>query len=83
MITIKISRVLCENGWRPYTVECDTHKIKRQYPYKFGKLSDLRDYYGIKKIIKTQERDFAIGNNGKRFEWSVQKAQIDDSFATV
>lgn len=78
-VTVKISRVLYESGYKPYMLTCNTHKIKRAYD-KFHTLADLKQYYEIDKIKKTNKTEWAISLRGKRHEWIIYEAEISLKF---
>lgn len=46
----------------------------------FTSMSDLKKFYGIKKVNKTGEKEWAINNKGNRIEWDVYEAEIPMSF---
>lgn len=79
LVEVKISKVLCASGWTPYILTCRTHKIKNAYE-KFSTLSKLKNYYEIKKVTRTSEKEWAISSRGKRYEWLVYKAYISPKF---
>ena len=57
-------------------------KIKKQGE-RFYTITDLKKYYGIKKTIKTGEKEWAISTRGKRREWDVLEAEISIEYVTL
>ena len=47
---------------------------------EFKTVSDLKKFYDIKKVNKTNEKQWAINNKGNRIEWDVYEAEIPMSF---
>jgi hypothetical protein len=76
-LTIRISGCLCENGTiRLIPTSKDNRlRIERQWE-RFRTITDLKNYYGIKKTAKTGEKEWAISPRGKRYEWDVLEAEI-------
>lgn len=74
-IKVEISRVLCSYGYKPFTLTCYCHKVKRAWD-KFSTLSELKNYYQIDKLIKTGKTEWAISSRGKRHEWPVYEAYV-------
>lgn len=79
LIKVEISRVLCGYGWRPFILTCRTHKIKRAYE-KWGTLAELKHYYEITKVKKTNKKEWALSGRGKKYEWFVYEAYVDAKF---
>ena len=76
-IIINISGCLGANGkiYRIAYPKDSRLKIKRQWE-KFFTISDLKNYYGIKKSTKTNYKEWAISQRGKRYEWDILEAEI-------
>jgi hypothetical protein len=80
MIKIEISRMLCGYGYRPFFARgLNNTRIKQSYE-KFSTLKELKEYYGIKKLIKTDRKDWAISSTGKKYEFTIYEAEISDSY---
>ena len=78
-VKVEISRVLCDYGWKPFVLYAYPHKVKRAGE-KFNTLAELKDYYQIKKIVKTGGTGWAISPRGKRHEWSIYEAEISTTY---
>lgn len=76
MITVEIRGCLLVWGCRAYSIE--RSDIKRGWE-KFLTLRELKQYYGISKLTKTGETEWAIGSK-KRYEWPVYSAEISEDF---
>lgn len=57
-------------------------KIRKQGE-RFYTITDLKKYYGIKKTIKTGEKECAISPRGKRYEWDVLEAEISMEYVAL
>ena len=57
-------------------------KIKKQGE-RFYTITDLKTYYGIKKTVKTGEKEWAISQRGKRYEWDVLEAEISMEYVVL
>ncbi len=77
-ITVTISRVLCDGGYRPFTITAYPIKIKCENT-RFKTLKQLKDYYGIKSVTKTGKQDWAVGSR-KTYYWNVYEAKVSSSF---
>jgi hypothetical protein len=76
-LTIQIRGCLYPSGYRPYIPEPKDKrlKIRKQYE-RFSTISNLKNYYGIKKVKKTGVKEWAINPKGKRHEWEILEAEI-------
>ena len=78
-IKVEISRVLCSYDYKPFTLTCFSHEIKRAFD-KFPTLAGLKNYYQIEKLIKTGKTEWAISSRGKRHEWPIYEAYISEDY---
>lgn len=80
MIKVKIERCLAEGGRLLWYVTCRTHFIERAWD-TFYTLKKLKEFYGIKKIKKTGEQEWATGRR-KNYYWENYTAEIDEKYIT-
>ena len=57
-------------------------KIRKQGEI-FYTITDLKKYYGIKKTTKTGEKEWAISQRGKRYEWDVLETEISMEYVVL
>jgi len=50
---------------------------------RFDTITEMKKYYGIKKITKTGEKEWAISPRGKRYEWDVLEAIISMKYIAL
>jgi hypothetical protein len=76
-LLISIGGCLHENGRISLIPYPKDHRLKiRKQGERFYTITDLKNYYGIKKTTKTGEKEWAISPRGKRHEWDVLEAEI-------
>jgi len=76
-ILIKIGGCLYENGRIRYIPKAKDRRLRiKKQGERFYTITDLKNYYGIKKTTKTGEKEWAISPRGKRYEWDVLEAEI-------
>lgn len=83
-LTIRIGGCLHERGrisLIPYPKD-GRLKIRKQGE-RFFTITDLKNYYGIKKTTKTGEKEWAISPRGKRYEWDVLEAEISMEYVAL
>ena len=78
-IKVEISRVLCDYGYKPFILNCYSHKIKRAWD-KFSTLGELKSYYQIEKLVKTGKTGWAISSRGIRHEWAIYEAYVSEEY---
>jgi len=76
-IPVRIERCLHESGWKPYHITAYPYQV-RGADKSFSTLSDLKEYYQIKKVSKIQNntRGWAINSRGNKIVWTEYNAEI-------
>ena len=76
-LLISIGGCLHENGRISLIPYPKDRRLKiRKQGERFFTITDLKNYYGIKKTVKTGEKEWARSPRGKRHEWYVLEAEI-------
>lgn len=80
-LTIRIGGCLHENGRISLIPYPKDRRLRIKYQgERFYTITDLKKCYGIKKTIKTGEKEWAISPRGKRYEWDILEAEISMDF---
>ena len=74
-IKVEISRRICDYGVIAFVLKCETHRIKRAYD-GFDTLRELKNYYNIKKVHKTNKKEGGKSPTGLKREWGVYEAYV-------
>jgi len=77
-IKVKIKRVLgCSIQ---FYLEVEDKNLKLKDDLYFSNLTKLKRYYRIDKTKRTNEKGWAYSGRGKKFEWNIIEAEIDDIY---
>jgi hypothetical protein len=83
-LIIRIGGCLHDNGRISFIPYPKDHRLRiRRQGEIFHTITDLKKYYGIKKTIKTGEKEWAISPRGKRYEWDVLEAEISMEYVVL
>jgi hypothetical protein len=83
-LLISIGGCLHENGRISLIPYPKDRRLKiRKQGERFYTITDLKNYYGIKKTNKTGEKEWAISPRGKRYEWDVLEAEISMEYVAL
>jgi hypothetical protein len=77
-VKVKINRVL--GCFILFYIEVEDKTLKLKDNMTFSNLTKLKEYYQIDKTKRTNEKGLAYSDRGRRFEWNIIEAEIDDIY---
>lgn len=81
MVKVEISRVLCSSGYMPYVIRAIPFAVIKGGGQQYSTITELKKFYKIKKVNKTDRRGWAISSrSGKRHDWVIYEAYITKNY---
>lgn len=78
-IKVEVTKMFYVNGYPSYICRSNEYNIKRG-GYRFATMDDLKKYYGIKKLSRTDRKESTISAKGKKMEWLVYEVDISSDY---